>query len=126
MTEENQTPDVNVEIAKQLGKAALKGSMNAITGKSETSILSFLVIGLRIIGVMLFLCSLIQAWFFKWIAIGMSYGSDSSSFVVWLKVSCTGLMLGLLVYGTAEVISLMQKMERHLRKIRDRPSSVEQ
>lgn len=121
MTEQNQTPDVNVEMAKQLGKAALKGSMNAITGKSETNVLSFLVIGLRIIGAVLFLCAVFQTWFFEWIALGMKLATESSSFVVWLKVSGIGLLSGLLVYGTAEVISLMQKMERHLRTISDKP-----
>lgn len=119
MTEQNHNPDV--EMAKQLGKAALKGSMNVITGKSETNVLSFLVIGLRIVGVALFLCAVFQAWFFEWIAIGMKLATDSSSFVVWLKVSGTGLLSGLLVYGTGEVISLMQKIERHLRTISDKP-----
>ena len=120
MTVENQTPNVNVEMAKQLGKAALKGSMSAITGKSETSVLNFLVIGFRIIGVLLFLCAVFQAWFFEWLALGMKMASDSSSFVVWLKVSGVGLLVGGLTYGTAEVISLLQKMERHLSRLSEK------
>ena len=119
MAEQNSTPDVNVELAKQLGKAALKGSMDAITGKSETNLLRFLVIGLRGLGVLLFICAVLQAWFFKWIAMGMQFG-DSSSFVVWVKVAAIGLLLGVMVYGAAEVISLLQKMERHLRNISDK------
>ena len=121
MSEQNQTPGVNVDMAKQLGKAALKGSINAITGKSETSVLSFLVIGLRVVGVALFLCAVLQAWFFEWIALGMKLATESSSFVVWLKVSGIGLLSGLMVYGTGEVISLMQKMERHLSTISNKP-----
>jgi hypothetical protein len=44
----------------------------------------------------------------------------SSSFIVWLKVSGVGLVLGGLVYGAGEMISLLQKTEHHLRKISDK------
>ena len=120
MTEQNQTPEVNVEMAKQLGKAALKSGINAITGKSETSVLNYLVIGLRSFGVALFLCAIFQVWFFELLAVGIRVATESSAFVTWLKVSGIGLLMGILVYGTAEVISLLQKMERYLHKISDK------
>jgi ABC-type bacteriocin/lantibiotic exporter with double-glycine peptidase domain len=110
---------VNVELAKQLGKAALKSSVDAITGKSQTSILDFIVIGLRIMGVVLFVCSVFQIWFFGPMASVMQYTTENS-FFVWLKVAAIGLLSGMSVYGTAEVIALIQKIERHLSKIAEK------
>jgi hypothetical protein len=43
--------------------------------------------------------------------------TTSNSFLIWLKVSALGFLLGMFVYGTAEVITLIQKIERHLFKI---------
>jgi hypothetical protein len=46
----------------------------------------------------------------------MRYTTENS-FLIWLKVSAIGFLLGMFVYGTAEMISLIQKIERHLFKI---------
>jgi hypothetical protein len=43
--------------------------------------------------------------------------TTESSFLVWLKVAAIGLLSGMSVYGTAEVISLIQKIERHLSQL---------
>jgi zinc transport system permease protein len=84
-------------------------------------LLSFLVFGLRIVGVALLLCAVFQTWFFEWIALGMQVATESSPFMIWLKVSGIGLLSGLFVYGTGEVIALMQKMEHHLHAICNKP-----
>jgi hypothetical protein len=116
MTEQNQAPEVNVALAKQLGKAALKGGVDAITGKKATNALDFIVIGLRAMGVVVFVCAVFQIWFFLPMSSVMRYTTENS-FLIWLKVSAIGFLLGMFVYGTAEVISLIQKIERHLLKI---------
>ncbi|MFA7693874.1 MAG: hypothetical protein GX117_13340 [Candidatus Hydrogenedentes bacterium] len=106
--------------SKEFGKAAMTGSMNVLIGRSETSALKFLVIGFRIMGVLTFLAAVLEMWFFEWISIGMRMTSDSSHFVVWLKVCGLGLVLGGLIYGLGELISLFQKMESHLRKLAEK------
>ncbi|MCX7010908.1 MAG: hypothetical protein NTY53_27325 [Kiritimatiellaeota bacterium] len=108
MNEQNETPKIDgIEMAKQLGKAAVQGGINAIAGKNHTSALRFAVIGFRILGVTIFLMSVFKLWWFEYYEVGVGY----------FKTVLTGFVIGFTIYCHGELINLLTNIEAHLRKI---------
>lgn len=93
-----------VDHAKESGKEAAKGALDVILGRRESPMLKLLVVGLRLIGIALFVLALFSGWFFAPLAAAIG----------WFATSVTGFALGFVVFGMAELVNLLVKIEGHL------------
>ena len=90
--------------AKESGKVAAKNALDVVLGRRESPMLKFLVIGLRLIGIALFVLSLFGMWLF----------SPMLAAIGWIATSVTGFALGFIVFGMGELVNLLIKIEGHL------------
>jgi hypothetical protein len=108
MTNEAPTPQPDsTELAKQVGRAALKGCLNICTGKAETPVLGWIATGFRLCGVVILVMAVFK----------LGYFAPLAESIGWFRTVLYGLVSGLLTYGTGDVIKLLLNMELHLRKM---------
>lgn len=105
MDKETKNTEEATKKAKDFIKAAFKGSMDVLSGKKESSVLNYMVIGFRILGVLIFIFAIFKWWIFEYIAYVVGYP----------KNIFTGLFIGILVFSIGELINLFIKIEGHLR-----------
>jgi hypothetical protein len=114
MSEASQAPQIDgAELAKQLGKAAVQGSVDVISGRKQTSALKWAVIVFRILGVAVFIMAVFKLWWFEYYALGVG----------WFKTMLTGLVIGFALYCHGELINLFISIEGHLNKLANKLNS---